>query len=783
MTDNVTTTVGKPSLTLKYDDGVKMYDYSIPESTLDGEKQDEWKNTYCFTVPKDLLRKNTEQNELYYQMKAYTDTCPESGNGLSLSSVVSCYNAEQDLICTYNSDDVLNVTGNNSLGSDTSVSKDTPLELVFNDGSCMIPCKMNTYLKVLNESVNIPRGGYLYVGLYNGADKPLHDEEITVTFKWKNEDDTVYKATTNKEGVARLQINFTTDALKKSPTGTSSQRAYISYTGRTQEINDGYKRNDDGTVTLNSKNETVYYKAETINYKFYIYDKRETKIVLDTSHNSTDTKNKTITAVNGTTLTARVKDVKTGDYIPNAHINLYINKKKQSKVTNGFGDAFFTTNISKGTYTLTANFNGDDYYKPCSLTDYNKIQIIQGINKNKVRGKEVELYYEFSSDYNTITKNTTVYTFNKGKNILCKLCLKENHASIYNTKVSIKIYKDDDKFTEYTATTDGNGYFSIPTKDITSDKVKCDIGNISNKYLQNTGYLTVYFKFNEKSTTQILLKSNTHIVPEDNLVYRLITNENNPIVGQTVYVQIDNGKAKAYKTDKYGTFKVGGFSTGKHKVKVYVKKMNDHNLSLPKQYTVNITIESLPNLANSMINYKPNRSLVYLHLRLPLNSEDGVESVNDDTEYLRFQFRIHPTLTEETITNTKETTNTDGTTTKETITEKTGNYKIESSHVYFKDFMVNYGNTLAQYDDTKRAYTPINFTNTYYTLLYPSNDTTKGLQVIRPNKDTINTKNILKSNKTVFAPFYNPDIKEDRPENIVLEYLNFHSQNIKITQE
>ena len=77
----------------------------------------------------------------------------------------------------------------------------------------------------------------------------------------------------------------------------------------------------------------------------------------------------------------------------------------------------------------------------------------------------------------------------------------------------------------------------------------------------------------------------------------------------------------------------------------------------------------------------------------------------------------------------------------------------------------------------------IDFKNSYYALLYPDRDINKGLEIIRPYRDRMSSKKVLASNRTVFAPFYMPIIKEDRPDAICKEYLNFHFQKVNVSQE
>lgn len=72
----------------------------------------------------------------------------------------------------------------------------------------------------------------------------------------------------------------------------------------------------------------------------------------------------------------------------------------------------------------------------------------------------------------------------------------------------------------------------------------------------------------------------------------------------------------------------------------------------------------------------------------------------------------------------------------------------------------------------------IYFNNNNYTVLYTSDN--NGLQVIRPNKDTITTKTLTKSKFTILAPHLSTEPITDTHGKLMMEFINQTEQWIQI---
>ena len=191
--------------------------------------------------------------------------------------------------------------------------------------------------------------------------------------------------------------------------------------------------------------------------------------------------------------------------------------------------------------------------------------------------------------------------------------------------------------------------------------------------------------------------------------------------------------------------------TGEHNaVFSYEGNSTYHN----RAKNVNTLLKVVSSIDNTELRSKHSyRSLIKLHLNIP-------EAINDKVAYIMFLFYITPTE----------------------VTKEGDNYYTKLTNIYFNDFMINLGSEALTYSENVKDYQTVTFTNTYYSLLYPHSDVERGAEIIRPSRKSYTVDTLTSDEYTVIAPFDEPDVKEDRPEYVCTEYLNFHDQNIRLTQ-
>lgn len=97
--------------------------------------------------------------------------------------------------------------------------------------------------------------------------------------------------------------------------------------------------------------------------------------------------------------------------------------------------------------------------------------------------------------------------------------------------------------------------------------------------------------------------------------------------------------------------------------------------------------------------------------------------------------------------------------------------------------MLNDGDTVISYEedttDYSNASSIIEFDKTYYVNIY--NDYSPvGLSIMRPFKDSINFLEIPSSNLTILAPYLRNDVDINKPQNLLIEYVESHEQEVNI---
>lgn len=707
-----------PRMSKVFRDGKRVIRYTIPENKYTGSDLTDIGGTcpsYSIIIPKEGFRKNFNANELWYQMKMYSDT-----TGCRLSAIVECLNAQKEKVATYNSNDVL---------SDGT----RPLEFYKENGDNTLSVLSDTHLQILNKSY-IPRSGYLYVKLTDGGDCDLAHQQVDITIKNKTLTRN-YTITTDENGNGKLLIDL---PLNRSYTATAT------FKGATID-NQTYNPSSSNTLT------------------FEVTGKRETIVkTIDLSYiTSTNSKSKTTYVLQGTSYDFALYDKETGDPIPYVNCYCVIDGDKKVLKSDFRGVVRCNVNNKEGTYNVRFGFDGDNAYNPCANdgTYYMQVQ----------HKKNVQKTIENSSHYSKVYKETEYNCSHNGK--LC-FCLEEassgHHKGIRSRQVSFT-YKcnegnDNGKTVTKTYTTGDFGFIAVPLYGLKEGSHSINFEYKGDYYFNSLkGHVRIMITGNkttniEPNTINTVAKPTLHtvITPEDTFTAIITTPYGEPLNNQRIFLEGHGEKISAV-SDALGhaKFKLN-WDTGDYPVTLYCKDMNN-GFNAPKPYSFTLKSRGNYNVANPY-DEPSSYCLKTLHLKIP-------DKINEQTEYLQFVFYVTPPC--------------------ETGTDSEGNNYIKNDKVkvYFNDFMVNTGTTALKYSESNRSFDTISFNDTYYALLYPEKGVEKGLEVIRPNRETINTKRILRSSTTVFSPFNNPDIKEDRPGAVCLEYLNFHDQTVKISRE
>ena len=735
--------VEKPYIKTVYVDGKRVLRYTIPDNVFEGDDLESIGDTsasYTLTVPKNGFRKNFRDNELWYQMKNYSDV-----EGVTMSAVVRCLNAQKDIIATYNA---------NSLLDDGS----NPLQLSYNDGSVNIPFIDKTRVYILNKNF-IKRGDYLYVKAVNGGDYPLAGIPIKI-----NVAGVTYTKITDSNGICKLQINlnqqkeYTFTAWFENPLETTTTTDGVSTTTKKDIIVEDRKPLSSEKITANI---TVLKPRET---SIKTFTKRHT------SKLSSDKKTLTLYAVYGTNFIYQLTDTETGDPIPNRTVYCIIGGKKKTATTDYDGLARYYVDLKEGTYTAELHFDGDKYYDVSVDEDVTTKIVVQHKTSCKFRVRN-------QSTYDTKSKRT-IYNASYHGQFFPVFCENSSGKSlgIPNKSVTVTYVADEMKVKQKqkdkktgkiitvtknktitkTYTTSYDGYLTVPLNGLSKGKHEITL-NYNGDYSFNKITSKFIVNITKNTSTKLISMNNDVCTPEDEIVVKLQTAYNEPLSNQKVTMSSKFGD-QTVKTNTYGSafFKIN-WEDGDYDISFKADKLTGEYMS-PKTVskTINVTGKTVYDL--SLIT-PIDMSIMTMHLTIP-------EKVNDETEYLEFVFYMIP---ESTVTKDEE-----------------GNIKSISNDkvkVYFRDFMVNSGSNKAEYSETNKSLEIIDFNNTYFALLYPQRELDKGLEIIRPLKDRMSSSKIVKSNRTVFAPFYKPTIKEDRAEAVCKEYLNFHFQKVNISQE
>lgn len=715
-----------PSIRTVYRNGERLLRYTIPSNTYTDENLTDLNGNppyYTLTVPKEGFRKNFSDNELWYQMKAYASKC-----NCKMSAIVRCLNAQKDLVAKYDT--------NTTLDDGTM-----PLQLAYGDGTINIPCEAMTRLQILNKT-HIKKGDYFQVLLRDGTDTPVSGVTVKIEVSGK----TYYKVT-DESGIARLQVNLNEDrdyvftAWFENPLTEIVEVDGVEQTKTTPVEVDG--------VSLLPSNK--------VSTTLRVIAPKPTLIKVYENHHickwSKDKKTLTVYAIAGTPFKFQLMDSNNNDPVPNKTVWCTIGSNKKSLVTSYEGLARYYVDLKEGTYDVKLGFDGDDIHAKSNNT-YNIKVVVQHKTSCKYAVRNTYLY----------DKKLKRNIYNASYNGKFFPILRENSSGkslgIPNRTLKISYTADEGtnkgKTVTKKLTTSDDGYVSVPLNGLSKGKHTIKVAYGGDYYFSS---LTKEFVVNITNNTQTKLTSMTNsICPgKDNIVVKLQTIYNEPISQQTVNMKSPYGTLSA-KTNDYGSARFNIYwDDGEYDVQYLCDSMNN-GFNAPTALSQKITSYGHTDYDLTLAD-TVDYSLMYMHLLIP-------EKINDETEYLEFVFYLSP---ESTIEK-----DTDGNVTS---------ISNDSCKVYFKDFMINSGKTKAKYSETNTSMEIIDFGSSYYALLYPDRDINKGLEVIRPYRDRMSSKKVLASNRTVFAPFYMPYIKEDRPDAVCKEYLNFHFQRVNVSQE
>lgn len=822
--------VNSPSIRAIYENNKRILRYTVPSNEFKGEDLENIGNVcpdYTLKIPNEPFRKNFEDNEIWFQMKNYADLC-----NMKITGIVECLNAQKDKIATYNSSTIISEDTNNDGIIDfpeiTTGTGDKQVTLSILNKSYIIK-KQNLVVSLVDNNsnpienaiinldfsfdkytyktdsngkiempINLNEGVYSVDIWYDGDDNHSATNKLNYTFNvYNTEPITTESGNTSEinelEEKYPLSVQFgdgttTIPCIKNSYLYVMNKKnipyqdyMYISLTdGKDNAINNAKVKiaindvnyevdtNNDGVAklqinltpnreydaTITYDGGSIYNPCET-KYHFKCVVGRKTKMVVNESTNickdNKSLKTRDIYVVADTLFKVKLLDVEENDGIPYKTVWVEYGGKRYTARTNTWGDAYIFVN-SENTYNLNMGFDGDKVYQSCR--NNNKYRLI--IRKQTNCG--IILNHQSSQTVNKKIngKNVPTKVYNCVKGGLLNTMLRETssgrYAPIKGRDVTFEYFKDNKKVTK-TIKTDINGYCYLGLEGL-------DVGEHIINYSFKGDY---YFKAIKGSLTiNIIEHSGSEIVcytdficPPDNAVaISLRDNTGGCLPNQYVTMECPELNYKIRKrTDYVGSVAWSvDWTKGSYDVLFYCDKMNGEfdTPNLVKQ-TIEAKGES-DEIENIIDNPKRDYTISKIHLKIP-------EIVNDETEYLTFKFYITPPC--------------------EIATDSIKHNKF---NLYIHDFMVNTGAICGEYQDSKSDFDIINFTNTYYALLYSSKKDNIGMEIIRPNRENINSKKILRSDCTVFAPFYYPDIKEDRAENIVKEYLNMYNQNVNITQ-
>ena len=780
--------------------GKRYFKYQLPVQDIDKSVYSATHSTptYYIMIPNEGFRKNFNANELWYQMKMYSDRPNVKVNG-----VVQLLDAEKNTIAEYNSNSIY----------DKTLQVDTKRYYMDNK---------KLHCQILSDEY-ISRTGYFHVAVVDddGVVQPNKTVYIEITKHGDNDWTIQYEKITDSNGVAHLIIRLLVgeytfrcrvrtkqednsyveesipvskdiEVIDKPLTlefdnGSSDlndvnkRELFIStnsdikkgtsvhcliYDGGDNPVSGAeitynihgltYKRvsdeNGDTGLPINLNkgrydlkcthtytDETGVEQTATVTQNIRVEDKRDTGIKLYKNYlnvaHKYDKKTKkyidVVSIIKGTGLDLQLYDKETGDPLPNKTVVIKTSGKTYTPKTDYNGVARLRVILNRYSQ-LTYQFNGDDCYNKCENTITSYIQPVA----SKKCGLEV-LNHENKYAHCTLNGYLTVR-------------LHESTTKKYKGIQKREVKFTFDNNTSKTVTTDWLGDAVVSLNGLSKGEHKVTCVFDGDYYFNKT---TKSFTINITAPTdsRLNIASKVQITPEDTVTVKLTTSNYEPISNEAVVCRIGDDTYTATTNNNGEASFDFNLMTGEHNaVFSYEGNSTYHN----RAKNVNTLLKVVSSIDNTELRSKHSyRSLIKLHLNIP-------EAINDKVAYIMFLFYITPTE----------------------VTKEGDNYYTKLTNVYFNDFMINLGSEALTYSENVKDYQTVTFTNTYYSLLYPHSDVERGAEIIRPSRKSYTVDTLTSDEYTVIAPFDEPDVKEDRPEYVCTEYLNFHDQDIRLTQ-
>ena len=222
---------------------------------------------------------------------------------------------------------------------------------------------------------------------------------------------------------------------------------------------------------------------------------------------------------------------KNGTALANQSVSLKLNSKTYKATTNNNGIAYFNTNsLKKGTYSVTAKYNGNSQYIKSSISK--KIKVLTSIS-----GKDMTIAY------------------GENKNYTAKFYRDNGNLKNGNVKITLN-------GKTYTVKTDSNGVAQIDVSTLLPGTYKV---KLYNSYSKETVTKTITVK---KASSKITA-SNEYILPKTKSSYSVVlkNNNNKPIKNAKINFNYNN-KKETVKTDGNGeaTISIPALSKGTYTI-------------------------------------------------------------------------------------------------------------------------------------------------------------------------------------------------------------------------
>lgn len=704
---------------------------------------------YSLTVPSEPFRKDFSDNEVWTQMKIFSDMYH-----CSISCTALCLDAEYNVLAEYL--------------QNTEYDGTVPFECDLGNGkSFILMQEQSTRFGVVSPDT-LPTGNFIKVKLLNGGDFPLPNQKV---FAIVHKNNSVYKAfsiQSDSKGVCTLP-----EAL---PHGKYS--IWYWYGGATI---DGmpYSYCD---LTHTFKMEGLHDTSLQIAESYYTCQDVFRMIKDKNGDYVKSPQQRRVLYITGSSLLVYLKDKDETTKISGERVTLKVGDNTYTSTTNDSGIASFNIYLNDGEYPVTIRYKGSDYYNSCKcninytlrVKKNKSCQMIcanRGSSKQNVSKKgnfSVNLYEtnntvfqnaNYYPDGNDVWKTPAPHTNPNDKYTteeLLNTLLRQNIPKEYNAPIGTD--SNHIRNVEFLKSTSQNGTYSkivtqrlkgyvrntIDVNDTTTQYYIKTIFEGDKYFNSKTRIFTVVYSpsGSNKSATHIVTPVTVNVNSSKHLKFRLKTDNYEYLTGKRLSFSVD-GKSYSAKIDNegYATFpkslKVGSY-------KMTIKFTGDDFFkSASKSFEFNVLSEKSNAIADRLVK---GLSSFNGHLVIP-------EEINEHTEYLQFIYKI------------------------------TVPYNSSTMHIFFNNFMLNAGNVQIDYQEAVSESTMVNFVKNYYTLLYSNRKDELGVEVIRPSKDNFNTTGLTRCEHSIISPFNSPTIKEDKPKGICKEYLNFHHQTINISQD